>query len=189
MKLHEMTDEAIQLQEEILAVYSEMDETGELTPELETRLDAAHKRFEELVVDRSKKIDAILCVIKDSEASSESILTEVENMKYRAKMHAKTATSLKSYLMQELKRSGLKKYETLHGWVSLQKNGAPSIKCVGEAPEWCTKVVPEQVLFDAQRAVKELRAGGALPEDVGTAEVEFNGGTFQVSRGEHLRIR
>lgn len=163
LKLWEITDEIQEIGELIAEA------GGELSPEMEARLDAMEGALE-------TKVENIALFVKESEANAAAALIEANRLSGIAKRFTTKAEGLKSYLLFALRRSGRSSVKTLRVTVREQKNSRPAIRCA-LAPE----MVPEKfrrvsTTVDLALAYEEWKRGNELP----------NG--FVVEAGTHLRI-
>jgi Siphovirus Gp157 len=156
---------------ELVAINELLDETGgELTPEVEARLDL-------LTGDFDFKAERI-CQLIDVTAGLATSAGEVEK-RARALRQAREnkVAGLKRYLQQQMERAGRPKIHLPSFLVWTQWNGRPTIRWTqGTAtlpPEY-RRVTIEP---DYDRAYNEWRAKVPLPEG------------FEVELGLHLRIR
>lgn len=122
-------------------------ETGEV-------LDA--EVLENLQMERSEKIDNILCFIKNLEADELKYKAEAEYQASRAERNRKKAAQLKEYLAEHLEAG--KKFESAHGEIRWRKSTAVDVPDVMALPEEFRKV---KETWTADKAVigKLLKSG------------------------------
>lgn len=108
---------------EIPAVYesllSTVQETGELTPEVEKLLD-------EITDELKVKIDAVLCVYRGYEAEADVLKAEADRLLHHARVAAANAERLKLYAKVTLERMRVPKLRTVKFRVRIQENN-PSV--------------------------------------------------------------
>lgn len=159
-----------ELAEELEAIGCELAENGgELTPELEARLDAQDGAFD-------AKVEAIALLIQERKGLADMAKAEQERLAAIRKSHDSAARGLTSYLLYHLRRSGKTKVETHRARVRVQKNGQPSIswtKNLDELPEAYRRV---SIAPDLALVREQLKTGGEPPEG------------FRIDYGFHLRI-
>lgn len=162
LRLYDIADELIAIE---TVLY---DNGGELTPELEARLEAFEGALE-------NKIDRICSVISNNAAAAKAAKEESERLAKLAKSREGVASSLKRYLQSVLTQLDKQKVETGRFRVRIQKNGRPSIKWGADEatiPDTFKRTV---VSLDGDAAYAAYSAG-SLPEG------------FVVEVGSHLRV-
>lgn len=165
MNLYDLSDQFAELD----ACFEE--NGGELTPELEARLEA-------LQGTREQKIDGLCYVIRNRQARAEARKAEAERFSKLAKVDQNTADRLKRYLLGWLQFMGTKRVETDTFVVREQTNGRPTV-IVGIEDE----DLPEQFRLQEWKAnVAALREAWEKDPDSLPAGVE-------VVTGSHLRIQ
>lgn len=143
---------------------------GELTEELEARLEAMAGQFED-------KAERIVLYAKECEANALAAQVEADRLAKLKRHFDAKATGLKAYLFAYMQRTGRTSLKTPRARAWTQRNGTPSIRFVGEwskLPEAFIKRMDPTV--DTAVALQEWRAGNALPDG------------FVVEVGSHLRI-
>jgi hypothetical protein len=143
---------------------------GELTPELEARLDALDGAFE-------AKVERVALASRTYAAHAEAAKTEEARLAAIRKSLEGRADALKRYLLGAMRRTGTLKVETPRARVRVQKNGQPTItwtRSLDELPEAYRRVT---VAPDVAMARDTLRAGGDPPDG------------FAVDYGFHVRIQ
>jgi len=163
LKLWELSEELDRIGEEIAEA------GGELTPEIEEKLDALEGAFEE-------KAENIALMVRNLEATSSAVKEEEKRIRTYRRSLERQASGLKDYLLFFLRRQGVERVEGTRARIRRQANSRPSIRWLGDpesAPEAFRRV---RVDVDTQAAYEELKSGGELPEG------------FEVERGEHVRI-
>lgn len=189
--LYKLTDSILEAERELLDIYDQVEELGgELTPELEERLTAVNERLDQVSGDRKVKIDGIVGVYRNALMWQERLESEALTLQSRARTHAKTAERLKAYLLDDMRRHGEKRIETLHVDVRRQLNTQPSVRLLdGTVPDWCVRIKPEERQLDSKTVLANLRDAGLMPTEPGTMELDVAGARFKVTLNEHLRIR
>lgn len=145
MKLYEIEDS-------ILALVDE--ETGEITnPEL----------FDQLNMEREKKLESLGLWVKDMRAEAEAIKTEEKNLKARREALERRAESVKAFLMAKL---GGEKFRTPRLAVSYRSTPAVKIADADAFIKWCEENSHDDLLRYAppeinKTAVKEALGSGA----------------------------
>ena len=154
---------------EFAAIEREIDESdGELSPDLEARIDALELTLE-------AKADAIAGLIRSADAESEAVDLEVQRLTARRNAARNRATRLKQYLHDTLDRLGRDRVEGRRFKVRLQRNGSPSIRWTrlpDDLPPEFRRVTIEP---DGKAALAAYKAG-ELPEG------------FEATVGRHVRI-
>ena len=145
------------------------DNDGELTPELEARLDA-------LEGELTEKVERIALYIRESELEAEKAKAEKDRLYWIEKHHASKAESLKKYLMACMTSAGEYSVETHRARVRVQKNSKVSVRWtrgVHELPEGYRRTT---IKPDLTAVHEDLDAGATPPEG------------FEVIQDYHLRI-
>jgi len=146
------------------------DAGGELSPDMEARLDAMEGALEE-------KVERIALFVRECEANEKAAAFEVERLQAIGKSFERKAAGLKGYLHRHLQRIGKTKVETARARVRVQQNSRPSIRWMSTdqppAPYLKTQTV---TTTDTALAYEEWKAGNELPAG------------FVVEQGSHLRI-
>lgn len=164
MRLWEIADEL----EAIGGMIAEAD--GELTPELEAKLNAMEGAFND-------KVERIALAVRNYEANAEAAKMEEDRLAGIRKSHERSAEGLKRYLLLTMRHAGNLKVETPRARVRVQKNGQPSItwtRSVDDLPEDYRRVT---VAPDLALVRDTLKAGGEPPDG------------FTVDYGFHVRIQ
>lgn len=135
---------------------------GELSPELEARLDAAEGAFED-------KVERVVLYIRHVQLLADNAKAERDRLAKIQKYWESQAEGLKNrYLLGALARAGVKRVETERARVRVQKSG-PSIEYHGDLsalPESFVRVVPETKVLDRSALLEVARAGLTLPDGV-----------------------
>lgn len=162
-KLWEITNEL----EEIAALIAEAG--GELTPDLEDRLNAMEGAFAE-------KVERVALAVRNYVANAEAAKVEEERLAAIRKSHERSAEGLKRYLLISMQRADTPKVESPRARVRVQKNSVPSIawtRPVEELPESYRRVT---IAPDIARVREDVKLGAVVPEG------------FVVEQGYHVRI-
>jgi VIT1/CCC1 family predicted Fe2+/Mn2+ transporter len=141
---------------------------GEVTPELEARLDALQGTFD-------SKAESVALAARVEKANAERARVEADRLAGMVRRHERAEASLKAYLQRQLERVGRTHIKTDRIAIRLQANSRPSIRWpfdVRLAPEGFTRTVTE---IDGNACYEAWKAKD-LPEG------------FEVVRGNHLRL-
>lgn len=161
MKLWEITDELA----EIGALLSEAE--GELTPELEQRLDAMSGAFD-------GKVESIALFVRHSKLEAEKAKAEKDRLAAIEKFHARQADGLLTYLLRCMTAAGVTSVDTHRARVRVQKSGTPRVTFAGdvdELPQAFVRIIPEKHELDRGAVTEAFRAGKELPDGI---RVEFS---------------
>ena len=164
LKLYEIADELRDIEDALIEA------EGELTPEIEARMEAAEMAFED-------KVRRICEIRQNMLRTAEAYQAEIDRLSVRVRGLGKSADSLKGYLFEQMERAGKQKIEVPPFRLAIQPNGRPSIRWTlnpEAAPERFRRV---DVRIDGDAAYREWRETGELPEG------------FLVDIGRHLRVR
>jgi hypothetical protein len=160
LRLYEYADDLLAVRAMLLD-----SEDGELTPEMEAKLDAAVGNFD-------VKVEQVAFVIRELTAEAKAIDEEAARIAKRAKVRTNAVARLKSYLQGQLERADVRKVERPLVTVRLQAN-PPSVRHVltseqlaGQEYAPFVRVVPERYELDAKNVVTAWKAGEPLPEGV-----------------------
>lgn len=138
------------------------DGDGELTPELEARLDSLEGALE-------GKVERIALFIRESETLADGAKAEKDRLAAIEKAHRRKVDGLKEYLLRCLPAAGRERVETAKVRVRLQKSGTPSIDYRGDLdalPPSFVRVVPESRAVDKKAITQAIRDGEPMPEGV-----------------------
>ncbi len=163
LRLWEISDVLDEVAEAIIAA------GGELTPQIEARLEAMEGAFEE-------KCERVALFIRECEANAAAAEIEEKRLAAIRKSFETKASGLKGYLQYFMTRTGRTTLKTPRVRVWSQKNGRPSIRFVGNMDTLPTEYVRVKREVDTQFAYVEHMAGSSLPEG------------FIVEHGTHIRI-
>ena len=169
MKLHEITDEIVDICNELLEL------EGELTPELEERLDKANLALE-------KKLDNTLRWIETQVAIATGMKAEEDRLKAERKRREAAIRNLDGYVLEQLRRAGLKHVQTdLFNPTRILNPITVEPADPEHIPEAFQRV---RVEFDKTAAKQYLEALGLLDlKEAGRVEIEG----IVVERKERLR--
>ena len=108
--------------EEILTrLFTEVDEeTGEVNPEILSEL-------EQMQEERTEKLEAIGCFIKNLESEAKAIKAEIDNLKERMEAKTNKAERLREYLTKDILAHDEKKVETARISMSFRSSEQVSI--------------------------------------------------------------
>lgn len=152
---------------------------GEITPDIEERLDALAGAFEQ-------KTENIALYIRELEVMREAIKFESMRLAYKAAAKEKAVASLKRYLLIQMERAGVTKVAGPLASVTVAKNSQPTVTCALEPMNlWTTDAArlyvkrEEKIEYamDRQAILAAWRSGVELPP------------TIRVEQGSHIRIR
>lgn len=165
-KLWEIADDLVEIAAEIVEA------GGELTPELEARLDAQGALLE-------AKVEALALLIRERELDAEAAKAEEYRLAMIRKSHERTAASLKDYVLRCMESAGVQRVETPLARVRVQRSGTPRVEYAGDVmalPAWARRHIPEAWDVDRKALTEAVREGDELPAGV------------VVTYSHHLRI-
>jgi len=164
MRLWELGDELERIGFEIF------ENEGELTPELEARLDALEGAWED-------KVERVALYVRSQVVLGLAADIEVCRLDRIKRSHERAADSLKSYLLREMERMGKSKVETARARVRVQANGGKAvIRWTGE-PDAIPDGFRRVEIYPDGAAVQHAHREGTLPD-----------GFVVEARGKHIRI-
>lgn len=155
--------------EEIGALLAE--NGGELTPELEARLDGVEGEF-------LAKVERVALYIRECERMAEGAKVEKDRLAAIQKANERTADGLKRYLLAHLERHGRDKVDTYKARVR-RSPSPPSYRWTGDTYE----AIPEP--FRRTKVVHSLNVD-AVKEAICDGKPLPDG--IEVSRSYHIRI-
>lgn len=138
------------------------DNDGELTPELEAKLDSLEGALE-------AKVERIALYIRESETRADAAKAEKDRLAAIQKANQRKADGLKEYLLRCMTGAGVDRVETHRARVRVQRSGTPSIEYWGDLdalPVSFVRVVPESKVVDKKAITQAVRDGEAMPEGV-----------------------
>jgi hypothetical protein len=148
-----------------------MESGGELTPEIEERLDAAEGAFDE-------KAERVALKIREMEATARAVKEEADRLAARVRSMENGARSLKEYLRMQMERAD--RPEIKRPLVTIRVHRSPpSARCLvplQELDDHFVRLIPERFEFDAKAALAAHKAGEALPAGV------------EIVQGHHVRL-
>ena len=162
MKLYEIPVEYRRLLDSV-------DESGEITPEIEAGLNALETSLE-------IKADAIASLIKEADAEARAFATEAERLTDRRRAAENRADHLKQYLLSAMDSLDIAKLKTPRFSLGIQKASRPSIRWTGSVDKAPAAFVRTITSIDGTAAYEAYKAK-ALPEG------------FEVSTSYFLAIR
>lgn len=163
MTLYEMTAESI-------AIMDAIEEAGgEITPEIQGRLDALGESL-------PAKADAYCKLIRHFQARAAALDLEAVRLGEAAARDEKAAKRLKDHLLACMAMAGQRKVSTDLFGVSVCKNGVPSITWTLSPYALPVHLRRTKIELDSEAARKVLKETGGLPEG------------FSVEHGSHIRI-
>ena len=155
-RLWEIGDELAQIGAEI------SENGGELTPELEARLNALEGSFFE-------KVTKCALLARERGTLADGAAAEKDRLAAIEKADRRTADNLMAYINGCMAAAGIDKVDTARARVRRYKSGTPSMHFIGDLadlPERLVKVVPEARSFNKSEAAAMLKAGEELPTGV-----------------------
>ena len=142
---------------------------GELTEELEARLDALEGDF-------SAKVERVALYIRQLQVTAEAAKAEKDRLAALEKRYTTEAEGLKAYLLRHLEHHGQAKVETARVRVRVQAS-PESVRWIGGTFDIPMNYLVTKFSFDAKQAKQDKQDGVGLPEGI-----EF-------SKSTHLRIQ
>lgn len=159
------------------ALYEAVDDSGEMTGQLEQQLAA-------LDVNLGEKVNGICRLRQQWLREIEACESELERLKKRVQTKVNAEARIKRYLLDALTAIGLTHYETDLFKVRIQQN-PPSV-------EWTRPVAELPLAFQRTEIKPDLAAAKAMLKDAGgdavKAKLEGLPEGFEVKQGQHLRI-
>lgn len=133
-------------------------ETGEIIDE-----DMA-ERFEQLQIDRDKKIEGIACMIKEFNADAIALKAEKDTLAARQRTAENRAASLKRYLEGYL---GGEKFESARAAISYRKSVAVNVMDINSIPQEYLTIKVDANKTAIKNAIKngDVVAGAELIEN------------------------
>lgn len=154
MKLYEITNEALKLEEAYMQAIDE--ETGEIIPE---KWEEIQEKDEELKKLFKEKTDSIVMYQQNLASDIAAIKAEEQRLAKRRKTLEKKLEWLKSYLLTNMLLNGYKKLETPHGVISTTKSKSVIIDkdIIPKDERYYSTVIEEK--FDKNVLKKLLKEG------------------------------
>jgi uncharacterized protein YktA (UPF0223 family) len=152
VKLWEIGDEM----EEIAELIAEAG--GEITEEIEARLEAVEGAFD-------AKVERVALLIQSRTVQAAAAKSEEDRLKGIRNHYEQSVLGLKRYLLQQMRRAGVRSVETHRARVRVQKNGQASLTYNGDVdsiPEAFRRVT---VVVDKKAALDFHKSGGDLPAE------------------------
>ena len=139
---------------------------GEISPELEARLDQGELALK-------GKIENVIKFLLNSDGDIAAIDAEVARLQLRKKYRVNAKARLKDYLLMNMQRVDMLKYECPSFSAAIQKNPA-SVVVVDEGEVPSDFKEPRMTVFiDKKMILAELKAGKSVP-GARLAEVKYN---------------
>ena len=163
MKLWEISGEL----EMIGALISEAE--GEITPDIEAKLDAMEGVFAE-------KVERIALLIEERAGDAEKAKAQEDRLRAIRRCHESTVSGLKCYLERCMAAANRDRVETPNARVRRYRNSQPSIRwtrALEDLPEQYRRVTVEA---DTASAKQDWKDGALLPDG------------FTVEYGHHVRV-
>lgn len=163
LKLYEITDALQDVGDALI------DNGGELTPELEARLNALEGAFEH-------KAENVALFVRQLEVNGAAAASEAKRLHDLASRREKAADRLRSYLLENMQRAQRVKVETGRVVVRVQRNSRPSIHWQRSVEDLPPEFVRVKLDVDGEAAYNAWKSEQPLPDG------------FVVQVGHHLRI-
>lgn len=141
---------------------------GELTPELESTLDA-------LQCTLQQKHDGICGLVRQFTADADAAKAESDRLAQLAQVRRNRADRLKRYLMETLQRLDMPGLETAH-WKTQVAKSPLAVSFHGDPGELPERLARVTIAPDCKAALEMHKSGELLPEG------------FSVKQSYHLRI-
>lgn len=150
-KLYELTTELAIINDTLI------DAQGELTPDLEARLDAVNLALE-VKADGIRKWKTMI------DADEAAIDGEIKRLQKMKTTTVNIGERLKAYVKKNMEAVGLKSIKTLSGTFTIANN-PPSLECVVPelTPEEFKAIIPEQKVPDKDKIKTALSDGYDVP--------------------------
>jgi hypothetical protein len=161
--LYEIADELIEIQDMLI------DTGGELTPEIEDRLDQLTGAFDD-------KVERICKLVQSQVRLGESAKAEARRLEQLSHVREQSASGLKRYLMREMVRTNRRKIELPTCRVRVQTNGRPRIEWTRGTATLPPEYRRVEIMLNSDAAYNHWKVTGSLPDG------------FTVELGQHLRI-
>lgn len=178
MKLYEITEELLAVEDSIIEAGGEIDE------ETESALENMEGAF-------ADKVDNICGLIDKLDNYAEAARSRARELSKLARSRESAVENLKNYLLFQLRKADRDDVETPLRKVYRSRNGRPKVRAVDEVDELPGRFVKRKtsVSVDSNAIYDALREAEAIPSEVGDHVVEINGVRVAVSVGEHVRIK
>ncbi len=134
------------------------DQGGELTPELEERLDKMEGEFED-------KAERIALLIQTKRVEAQAAKSERDRLAKIAKAAENTADSLKDYLRFYMERQEKEKVETARVKLRVRNASQPSITWKGEDGSWPEQFTRIQTSLDKKAVLEAWKSSSESSED------------------------
>ena len=150
-KLYELATELAVINDQLITA------EGEITPELEARLDQVNLALTEKATGLRKWF----AIIDGDTAGLDAEIKRLENLK---RLQNNLRDRLMKYIELNMKAADLKKIETPIGAFTIQKN-PPSCEVISEemVPDEFKRIIPEQKVVDKKMALEALKDGYSVP--------------------------
>ena len=129
-----------------------IDETGEISPEVQEHLDNLEQTFGE-------KVDSICALIREEQAAMAALKTEIDRLEARKYRAQKRIDSLKEYLSRQMWVTDQERVRTTTNTVYFQKAGRPSIRWTGPIVQLPQKFQKTVISLDGTAAYEAWKAG------------------------------
>lgn len=163
MKLYEIPEEMRALEAQIA------DAEGELTPEIEERLEQLSAKFADVA-------EYIALLVREASAEAEAIKVEEQRLRDRRKAVENRADRLRNYIHEQMQIVGTQRIHGNMVTLTIQRNSRPSVRWTeGEdIPEAFVRIKRE---LDSRLVLDHIAMFGETPKGA------------IVEQGSHLRIR
>jgi DNA repair exonuclease SbcCD ATPase subunit len=164
MKLYEIGKELAAINDQLI------DAQGEISPDLEKRLD----ELQLALVDKATGIRKWYAII---ETDGAAVATEISRLQRIQKQNENLQTRLKNYIKHNMELADIKKLETAIGTFTVCKN-PDSVEIIPEqVPEEYLDIVPEHYELNKERLTKDVKSGKIVP------------GTKLINDKTHVRVK
>lgn len=163
MPLYEYGIELREIEDEIV------DNDGELTPELEARLNAMTGAF-------ADKAERLACVIRALGSRAKMASVEIDRLRRLGTARSNTAARLKAYLMSCMEQADIPRIETPLFKIAIQAS-PPSVAFDGDLADLPFSMKRTTTVIDKKAALAADKAGERLPPGV------------KIEHKHHLSIR
>lgn len=164
-KLYELSKELATINDQLIT------NEGEITPDLEARLDQVQIALTEKATGLRKWFAMI-------DADRVGLETEIKRLQNLLRLQNNLSTRLEAYIKKNMEVADLKKIETPIGTFTLQKN-PPSVEIIAEVaiPDDFKRTIPERKEPDKKKMLEAFKEGYDVP------------GAKYIDDRTHLRIK
>ncbi len=130
------------------------EETGEI---LDT------EALDRLDMERTKKLEAIACIIKNEDAAAAAIKAEIDALTKRMKAHLNREENLERYMLRSFNLYGEKKFEAPRCKVSVRTTPSVRVFDLEMLPNNYRRIIPEKWEPDKVNIKTALKNGEPVP--------------------------